>query len=39
VAQGIGAQIHSSEFLGGYIVFLAVLVVRPQGLISRRAQS
>jgi branched-chain amino acid transport system permease protein len=39
VAQGIGAQIHSSEFLGGYIVFLAVLVVRPQGLISRRAQT
>jgi branched-subunit amino acid ABC-type transport system permease component len=39
VAQGIGGQIHSSQFLGGYIVFLAVLVVRPQGLISRRAQS
>ena len=39
VAQGIGGQIHSSQFLGGYIVFLAVLVLRPQGLISRGAQS
>ena len=40
VAQQIGAQISiSDEALAGYIVFLAVLVVRPQGLISRRAQS
>jgi branched-chain amino acid transport system permease protein len=39
VAQGIGGQIHSSQFLGGYIVFLAVLVLRPQGLISQRTQS
>ena len=40
VAQQIGAQINiSDEVLAGYIVFLAVLVLRPQGLISRRAQS
>jgi branched-chain amino acid transport system permease protein len=40
VAQEIGAQINiSDELLAGYIVFLAVLVLRPQGLISRRAQS
>jgi branched-chain amino acid transport system permease protein len=40
VAQQIGAQINfSDELLAGYIVFLAVLVLRPQGLISRRASS
>jgi len=40
VAQQIGAQINiSDEMLAGFIVFLAVLVLRPQGLISRRAQS
>ena len=40
VAQQIGAQISiSDETLAGFIVFLAVLVVRPQGLISRKAQS
>jgi branched-chain amino acid transport system permease protein len=40
VAQQIGAQISiSDELLAGYIVFLAVLVLRPQGLIGRRAQS
>jgi branched-chain amino acid transport system permease protein len=40
VAQQIGAQINiSDEVLAGFIVFLAVLVIRPQGLISRRAQS
>jgi branched-chain amino acid transport system permease protein len=40
VAQQIGAQISiSDEALAGFIVFLAVLVLRPQGLISRRAQS
>jgi len=40
VAQQIGAQINiSDELLAGYIVFLAVLVLRPQGLISRRAQN
>jgi len=40
VAQQIGAQINlSDEILAGYIVFLAVLVLRPQGLISRGAQS
>src|SRR5499425_2274010 len=40
VAQQIGAQISlSDEILAGFIVFLAVLVLRPQGLISRGAQS
>ena len=40
VAQQIGAQINiSNEVLAGYIVFLAVLVLRPQGLITRGAQS
>jgi branched-chain amino acid transport system permease protein len=40
VAQQIGAQINiSDEVLAGYLVFLAVLVLRPQGLTSRRAQS
>jgi len=40
VAQQIGAQINiSDEVLAGFIVFLAVLVVRPQGLISGKAQS
>jgi branched-chain amino acid transport system permease protein len=38
VAQEIGSQINSSdEFLAGYIIFLAVLVLRPQGLTGRRA--
>ena len=40
VAQQIGAQINiSDETLAGFIVFLAVLVIRPQGIISRGAQS
>jgi branched-chain amino acid transport system permease protein len=40
VAQQIGAQINiSDEVLAGYLVFLAVLVLRPQGLIARRAQT
>ncbi|HTZ94697.1 MAG TPA: branched-chain amino acid ABC transporter permease [Streptosporangiaceae bacterium] len=40
VAQQIGAQINiSDELLAGYLVFLLVLVLRPQGLVSRRAQS
>ena len=40
VAQQIGAQINiSDEVLAGYLVFLAVLVLRPQGLIARRAPS
>jgi branched-chain amino acid transport system permease protein len=40
VAQAIGAQINPSyETLAGYAVFLLVLVVRPQGLTSRGAQS
>ena len=40
VAQQIGDQISlSDEVLAGYIVFLAVLVLRPQGLTTRRAQS
>jgi branched-subunit amino acid ABC-type transport system permease component len=39
VAQAIGAQINSSDqLLAGYIVFLAVLVLRPQGLVARGAQ-
>jgi branched-chain amino acid transport system permease protein len=40
VAQQIGAQINiSDELLAGYVVFLVVLVLRPQGLISRGVQS
>jgi branched-chain amino acid transport system permease protein len=40
VAQQIGAQINLSyEVLAGYLVFLAVLVVRPEGLTARRARS
>jgi branched-chain amino acid transport system permease protein len=40
IAQQIGAQINISyEVLAGYLVFLAVLVIRPQGLTSRKAQS
>jgi branched-chain amino acid transport system permease protein len=40
VSQAIGAQISSSDqLLAGYIVFLAVLVLRPQGLVARGAQS
>ena len=40
VAQQIGAQINISyEVLAGYIVLLAVLVFRPQGLTGRKAQS
>ncbi len=40
VAQQIGAQINqSNQFLAGYLVFLVVLALRPQGLTARRAQS
>jgi branched-chain amino acid transport system permease protein len=40
VAQQIGAQINISyEVLAGYLVLLAVLVFRPQGLTGRKAQS
>jgi branched-chain amino acid transport system permease protein len=40
VAQQIGAQINISyEQLGGYVIFLLVLVVWPQGLTGRRAQT
>ncbi len=40
IAQQIGAQINiSDELLAGFLVFLAILVLRPQGLITRRAQS
>jgi branched-subunit amino acid ABC-type transport system permease component len=40
VAQQIGAQINISyEVLAGYLVFLAVLVIRPEGLTARRARS
>jgi branched-subunit amino acid ABC-type transport system permease component len=38
VSQQIGGQINSSYyFIAGYLVFLAVLVLRPQGLTARRA--
>ena len=37
VAQQIGGQINSSDyFIAGYLVFLVVLVLRPQGLTARR---
>ncbi len=37
VAQGVGAQIGSNDqFLLGQLVFLAVIVVRPQGIIAVR---
>src|SRR6185369_8912731 len=40
VAQQIGAQINQADqVLAGYLVFLLVLAVRPQGLTARRAQS
>jgi branched-chain amino acid transport system permease protein len=40
VAQQIGAQINiSDELLAGYLVFLLVLVLRPQGLFTRRAST
>ena len=40
VAPQIGAQINISyEQLGGYVIFLLVLVVWPQGLTGRRTQS
>jgi len=40
VAQAIGAQINPSyETLAGYAVFLLVLVVRPQGLVSQGTAS
>jgi branched-chain amino acid transport system permease protein len=40
VAQQIGAQINiSDEVLAGYVVFLAILVLRPQGLTTRKASS
>jgi len=40
VAQQIGAQINiSDELLAGYLIFLVVLVLRPQGLVSRRART
>jgi branched-subunit amino acid ABC-type transport system permease component len=40
VAQAVGAQINPSyETLAGYAVFLLVLVIRPQGLVSQGAQS
>src|ERR1039457_1480408 len=40
VAQQIGAQINiSDEVLAGYIVFLAVLILRPQGLTPRKARA
>jgi branched-chain amino acid transport system permease protein len=40
VAQQVGAQINIGyEQLGGYVIFLLVLVVWPQGLTGRRTQS
>jgi branched-chain amino acid transport system permease protein len=40
VAQAVGAQINPSwEPLAGYAIFLLVLVIRPQGLVSQGAQS
>jgi branched-subunit amino acid ABC-type transport system permease component len=40
VAQQIGAQLNFSwELLAGYVIFLVVLIVRPQGLTTRGAQS
>ena len=40
VAQQVGAQINISyEVLAGYLVLLAVLVFRPQGLTARKAES
>ena len=40
VAQQIGAQINQADqVLAGYIVFLLVLALRPQGLTAKRAQS
>ena len=40
VSQQIGAQINISyTLLAGYIVFLAVLVIRPQGLTTRRSET
>ena len=40
VAQQIGAQVNQSDqVLAGYIVFLVVLVLRPQGLTARKAQT
>jgi branched-chain amino acid transport system permease protein len=40
VAQQIGAQINQADqVLAGYLVFLLVLALRPQGLTARRVQS
>jgi branched-chain amino acid transport system permease protein len=40
VAQQIGAQINSADqLLAGYLIFLLVLVLRPQGLIGARSAS
>jgi branched-chain amino acid transport system permease protein len=37
VAQQIGAQIHASDqLLAGQVLFLIILVLRPQGITSRR---
>ncbi len=40
IAQEIAAQINiSDELLGGYLIFLVVLILRPQGLVAGRSQS
>ena len=37
VAQQIGAQYHAADqLLAGQLLFLAILVIRPQGITSRR---
>ena len=38
IAQSIGAQISPGwDVLAGHLVFLAILLVRPTGLLGRRA--
>jgi branched-chain amino acid transport system permease protein len=40
IADQVGGQINASyDPLAGFVIFLVVLVVRPQGLTSRRVQS
>jgi len=40
VAEAVGAQINSSyDPLAGYVIFLVVLLIRPQGLTGRGAQA
>ena len=40
VAEAVGAQINSSyDPLAGYVIFLVILLIRPQGLTGRGAQA